>query len=454
MYEPDSHALLARILDAFEPEFRTPDLQTFWVRLGANFHSMHKLYRRLYGERADLETQLGLLIRVLLRSFRARGEELKALDQQREQAPNWFLSQNWVGMALYCDRFAGGLKGVNQRVDYLRELGVNLIHIMPMMQCLAGANDGGYAISDFRAVDTRFGTLSDVSALAANLRRHAMLLTLDVVINHTSDEHEWAQRARAGEARYQDYYYRFPDRTLPDQYEKTLPEIFPETAPGSFTFDPELGQWVMTVFNHYQWDLNYRNPAVLTEVMDIILYWANQGADILRLDAPAFIWKQPGTSCQNLPQAHLILQLFKDCAQVVCPGVLFIAEAIVAPREIVKYFSTDPVEGRECEIAYNATFMALLWDAVATRNVRLLNQGLRSQPGKPVRTTWLNYLRCHDDIGLGFEDTDIIAAGYDVGAHRRFLIAYLSGSFPGSTARGLPFGANEKTGDARISGAL
>jgi amylosucrase len=237
-------------------------------------------------------------------------------------------------------------------------------------------------------------------------------------------------------------------------FEETMPEIFPETAPGNFTWDEEMGRWVMTVFNDYQWDLNYSNPQVFTEMLDIILFWANQGADILRLDAVAFLWKKIGTICQNEREAHLILQLFKDCCQVTAPGVLFIAEAIVAPLEIIKYFGEDAVVAKECEIAYNATFMALLWDAVATKNAQLLNQGIRSLPDKLDRATWLNYVRCHDDIGLGFDDADIIHAGYEPPAHRRFLVDYFTGAFEDSPARGQPFGVNSKTGDARISGSL
>jgi amylosucrase len=454
MYEPHTQAMLQRILNTISDEFNDCTSQIFLSRLGANFYSMHALFQKLYGDRPDAEAKLTELITALARSYQQRPAELYEKDVQREQNPDWFLSQNWVGMALYCDRFADGLAGVNERIDYLDELGVNMVHIMPMMQAPAGANDGGYAISDFRQVDSRFGTLSDVTALSDTLRNREMLLTLDVVINHSSNEHQWARKAREGDPKYRDYYYLYPDRQVPDQFEQTLPEIFPETAPGSFTWDDELQNWVMTVFNNYQWDLNYRNPDVFREMIEIILFWANQGADILRLDAPAFIWKQLGTNCQNLPEAHLILQLFKDCTQVVCPGVLFIAEAIVAPKEIIKYFGPDPLAGRECEIAYNATFMALLWDAVATRNSKVLNQALHSLPAKPERTTWLNYVRCHDDIGLGFEDADIAAAGLTPYDHRRYLMQYLTGQHINSSSRGLAFATNEKTGDARISGSL
>jgi amylosucrase len=281
-----------------------------------------------------------------------------------------------------------------------------------------------------------------------------MLLTLDVVVNHTSDEHDWAQKARAGDARYQDYFYVFDTREVPDMFEETMPEVFPETAPGNFTWDPSMRKWVMTVFNNFQWDLNYGNPDVFIEMVDIILFWANHGADIVRLDAVAFLWKKIGTTCQNEREAHLLLQLMKDCCQVTTPGVLFIAEAIVAPVEIIKYFGEDAVIAKECEIAYNAAFMALLWDAVATTNAKLLNQGTRSLPGKLDWATWLNYIRCHDDIGLGFDDADVYAVGYEPAPHRRFLLNYYTGAYTASPARGQPFGRNEKTGDARISGSL
>ena len=454
MYEQVSHSLLNKILDRLKPGTRRRDLRHFYTRLGANFYAIHSLFHHLYGQREDFETQMVRLVEVMASQYIERDAELKAVDIQREQNHNWFLSQEWVGMALYTDGFAGDLKGVHEHISYFQELGVNMLHLMPLLQCPEGASDGGYAVSDARAVDDRVGTLEDLRALARDMRRRNMLLTMDVVVNHTSDEHEWAKSAREGDPKYQDYYYIFANRDIPDMFEETMPEIFPETAPGNFTFDEAMGKWAMTVFNSYQWDLNYSNPAVFIEMLDIVLFWANQGADIVRLDAVAFLWKKIGTTCQNEREAHLILQLMKDCSQVTAPGVLFIAEAIVAPVEIIKYFGEDAVIAKECEIAYNATFMALLWEAVATKNAKLLNQGIRSLPNKLDRATWLNYVRCHDDIGLGFDDADIVQAGYEPYAHRRFLVDYFTGTYDASPARGQPFGRNDKTGDARISGAL
>ncbi|MCU7906343.1 MAG: alpha-amylase [Candidatus Thiodiazotropha sp. (ex Epidulcina cf. delphinae)] len=454
MYEQVSHSLLNQILDEIKPEIRKRDLRHFYTRLGANFYVIHLLFHHLYGKRDDFKKQMIRLVEVMATRYVQRHVSLKQLDSEREKDHNWFLSQEWVGMALYADGFAENLQGVESRLSYLQELGVNILHVMPIMICPEGASDGGYAVSDFRNVDPGVGTLDDVNTLATSARRRGMLLILDMVLNHLSDEHEWAQRSRAGERKYQDYFYIFDNRDIPDMFEETMPEIFPETSPGNFTWDEQMQKWVMTVFNDYQWDLNYNNPAVFIEMLDNTLFWANQGADILRLDAVAFLWKKIGTTCQNEREAHLILQLMKDCCQVTAPGVLFIAEAIVAPVEITKYFGEDAVIAKECEIAYNATYMALLWDAMATKNTQLLWQGIQSLPTKLDRATWLNYLRCHDDIGLGFDDADIVRAGYQPPAHRQFLVDYFTGRYSDSSARGRPFGVNRKTGDARISGSL
>lgn len=454
MYEQVSHSLLNDILNNIKPEISKQDLRHFYTRLGANFYAIHSLFSRLYGHRDDFEDQALRLVETMARQYLQRPDRLKDVDIEREKDHNWFLSQKWLGMALYSSGFAGNLKGVHEHLGYFQELGINLVHIMPIMRCPEGHSDGGYAVSDFREVDPRVGSMDDLTAVAKDMRERDILLVLDIVVNHTSDEHDWAQRAREGDAKYQAYYYTFENRNLPDMFEQSMPEIFPETSPGNFTWDEDMGRWVMTVFNSFQWDLNYSNPAVFIEMLDIILNWANKGVDILRLDAVAFLWKKIGSTSQNEREAHLILQLMKDCCQVTAPGVLFIAEAIVAPVEVIKYFGEDAVIAKECEIAYNATYMALLWDAVATKNTKLLNQGIKSLPVKLERATWLNYVRCHDDIGLGFDDSDIVLVGYEPQKHRKFLIDYYTGNYDDSHARGLPFGLNHKTGDTRIAGSL
>ncbi len=454
MYEQISHSLLNSILDDLKPEIRRQDLRHFYTRLGANFYAIHSLFFTLYGHRDDFKVQMLRLVETMAKGYIDRSPELERLDIQREQDHNWFLSQRWVGMALYSNGFAENLADLENKIGYFQELGINMVHIMPILMCPTGQSDGGYAISDFRQIDDRVGDLEDIRRIAKEFRKRDILLVLDIVLNHTSDEHEWAKKAIMGDRNFQDYYYIFENREIPDMFEENMPEVFPETDPSNFTWNGQMEKWVMTVFHRYQWDLNYSNPRVFIEMLDIILFWANQGVDVLRLDAVAFLWKKIGSSCQNERNAHLILQLMKDCCQVTAPGVLFIAEAIVAPVEVIKYFGEDAIAAKECEIAYNATLMALLWDGIATKNTKLLYQGIKSLPNKLERATWLNYVRCHDDIGFGFDDHDIQVAGYDPRTHRKFLVDYLSGQFDSSLSRGLVFMPNEATGDARICGSL
>ncbi len=454
MYEQISHCILNEILDQLKPEIREQELHHFYTRLGANFYSLFSLFQQLYGNRPDSKFHLLKLVEVMARQYILRSPELKKTDLAREKDFNWFLSPKWVGMTLYADGFTEDLKDLLSKISYFEELGINLVHIMPILECPENASDGGYAVSNYRKIDERVGDLEDIQNIAQEMKKKDILLVLDIVVNHTSNEHEWAEKARSGDQNYQNYYYTFKNREIPDMFERTLPDVFPQTAPGNFTWDEAMGKWVMTVFNNYQWDLNYQNPAVFCEMLDILLFWANKGVDILRLDAVAFLWKKIGGSSQNEPEAHILLQLFKDCCQITAPGTLFIAEAIVAPVEIVKYFGEDAINAKECEIAYNATLMALLWDAVATKNAKLLKQGIRNLPDKLERATWLNYIRCHDDIGLGFTDESIVQAGYEPYSHRQFLLNYFSGKFNDTAARGLLFGQNPKNNDARISGTL
>ena len=467
MNKNDSQVLLHQILDRLTFRINPKDAHRFYTRLGLNFHTVHSIFHELYSERDDFLESLTRLIKILGKAYSKRSETLKIKDMDREINTDWFLSQKWVGMALYANRFADNIKGVTDKIDYFNDLGINLVHLMPVMKCPKGASDGGYAVSDFKKVDSKMGDLDQLIDLGEKLNQNDILLTLDVVLNHTSNEHIWAKKAIKGDEQYENYYYTFDTKEETALYEQTMPEIFPETSPGSFTFNNKMNKWVMTVFHDYQWDLNYANPNVLIEMIDIILYYANLGADILRLDAVAFLWKKIGTTCQNLREAHLILQLIRACSQIVTPGVIFIAEAIVAPDELIKYFGCGAenmpvnsvgnyggISNKECDIAYNATLMALLWDGVATKNAELLNYGINSLPRKPETGTWLNYLRCHDDIGLGFSDRDIILAGYNVKAHRKFLLNYFTGGKEFSDANGLTFGENVKTGDARIAGTL
>ena len=456
MYKAQQQDLLNRWLDQFASQKPLEDTQSFLrfsSRLSANFYVINQLFRELYGHRKDCEEHLQRLVGILYKSYQQRHQSLKELDQVREQDPNWLLNENWVGMMLYLDHFTKDLKSFKDKIDYLQELGINWVHLMPLLQSPDDESDGGYAVSDYRKVDKRYGSMADIRSIAKEFRNRGMLLTLDLVLNHTSNQHQWAKKALKGQKQYQDYYYMFEDRQIPDQFEAYMPEVFPVSNPGNFTYLEEIEKWVMTVFHKYQWDLNYRNPQVFGEMIEVLLFLANQGVDILRLDAPAFLWKEMGTTCQNLPKAHSLLKLMKRCTEIVAPGVKFIAEAIVAPLEIMKYFGQD-ADDHECEIAYHATLMALIWEALATGEARLLNKVIKNLPQKPFGTTWINYVRCHDDIGLGFDDQYIYELGLDARLHRNFILDYYTGKFEGSPSKGAPFMFNPKNGDARLSGTL
>jgi amylosucrase len=430
--------------------------KAFAVRLNAHLPKIHRLFAEIYGHHADAEWQFVELLRSLIHAHQSRELALKTRDQQKAEKGVWFLSNELAGMSLYVDRFAGNLKSMPAKLPHLEELGVNFLHLMPIFESPAGESDGGYAVSNFRKVDPRFGSLGDLIALREKMHSRGMYLMLDIVLNHTSHHHEWAQKAKSGDAYYQNFFYSYDNRWIPNEFEKAMPEIFPESAPGNFTWNEEMGRWVMTVFHSYQWDLNFSNPNVLRAMMENILFYGNLGVDLLRIDAPAFIWKQSGTSCQNLPQAHTLLRLIKQCVAVATPGMALLGEAIVAPKEIMKYFGTGEYIAQECDFAYNATQMALQWDMLASGETRVMGNAQHEILQKPYGTSWITYTRCHDDIGLGYDDHMIAQAGKDPYPHRKFLKEYFS--FSGdqwmSPARGALFSSNPKTGDARISGTL
>jgi amylosucrase len=356
-----------------------------------------------------------------------------------------------IGYVCYADRFAGSLRGVREHLDYLVELGVSYLHLMPLLRPRAGESDGGYAVADYGQVDPRVGTMDDLEELAADLRQRGIALCVDLVLNHTAREHEWARKALAGEPGYRELYLIYPDRAEPDAYERTLPEVFPGIAPGSFTEVPGLG-WVWTSFHEYQWDLNYANPAVFRAMLRTMLDLANRGIDVLRLDAAPFLWKRKGTDCQNQPEAHLLVQAFRALTRLAAPGLALKAEAIVSPDLLAQYLGAHDRFRPECDLAYDNQLMVMLWSSLASRDVRLAAHALSRRRPAPAPTSWVTYVRCHDDIGWAVSDHDAAAAGVDGFAHRRFLADFYAGDFPGSFGRGARFQDNPATGDARTSG--
>ncbi len=358
-------------------------------------------------------------------------------------------SKNEVGAVFYVDLFAGKLQNIKKRIPYLKELGITFIHLMPLFKTPSGETDGGYAVSSYRQIEKRFGTMSDLRELIEELDNHGINLVLDFILNHTSDQHVWAEKAKAGDSEFQNYYYIFKDENKIKEYSPYLRDIFPEVRKGSFTFNIEMQSWVWTTFNSYQWDLNYSNPHVFLQMMKEMFFLANLGVKILRFDAPAFIWKKKGSSCENLPEVHTLIKAFKSIMNVVFPDVLFLSEAIVHPDEIKKYISES-----ECELSYNPLLMATLWESLATRETKLLQRSMERYSSLPKNCYWINYIRCHDDIGWTFSDQDAWDIGIDPTGHRQFLNDFYTGKFEGSFAKGLPFQENLHTGDLRIAGTL
>ncbi|CAA9552889.1 MAG: GH13_4 / GH13_16 / GH13 / GH13_36 / GH13_ 17 / GH13_31 / GH13_29 / GH13_40 / GH13_23 / GH13 _30 / GH13_18 / GH13_35 / GH13_21 / GH13_20 / GH13_2 [uncultured Thermomicrobiales bacterium] len=441
--------LLPRLRDGFAAERASDPVgwAAFEVRLERHFGALFEPLVAVYGAEYDFFYHLERTLVLAARSWLDREPALRALDATREANPAWFRSERMIGAVCYVDLFAGDLAGLRAKLPYIVSLGVTYLHLMPLFPAPDGNNDGGYAVSSYREVDPALGTMDELADLAGELRRHGISLVLDFVFNHTSDEHAWAEAARDDPDHPDAFYWLFPDRTLPDAYGRTLRDIFPEQRPGSFTWNAETGRWVWTTFNSFQWDLRYAAPAVFRAMAGEMLFLANRGVEILRLDAVAFVWKRLGTACENLPEAHLLIRAFNALARIAAPALLFKSEAIVHPDEVARYIAPE-----ECQLSYNPLLMALGWEALATRDARLLRDSMRRRFAIAPGCAWVNYVRSHDDIGWTFDDADAARLRIDGFGHRRFLNAFYVGRFDGSFARGLPFQENPRTGDARICG--
>ncbi len=382
--------------------------------------------------------------------YTGRKNSLKNIDRKRIKNPYWYKENKMEGMMMYTDAFAGNLEETRKKLDYIAECDVNYIHLMPLLDSPDEKSDGGYAVSNYRKVKPGLGSMKDLENLAEDCHKRNISLCLDFVMNHTLEEHEWAKRAKCGEAEYQKRYYFYDNYDIPSEFEKTVPDVFPVTAPGNFTWIPDLQKFVMTTFYPYQWDLNYQNPVVFNEMVYNILNLVNKGIDVVRIDAVPYIWKQPGTNCRNLPQVHNIVRMLRIICEIVCPGVLLLGEVVMAPDKVVPYFGT--LEKPECHMLYNVTTMASTWNSVATRDIRLLRKQMDIVNSLPKEYTFLNYLRCHDDIGWGLDYKWLIQFGIEENSHKEYLNSFLTGQYPGSFARGELYNSDPASGDARLCG--
>ncbi len=421
--------------------------EIFDQRLARYYDELKWLYCELYNN----DTQaFDYFMKVLKDYYTEREDALKELDLIREASPDWFKGNDMLGMLMYTNCFAKNLKGVKENLEYIKESGVNYLHLMPLLESPEGRSDGGYAVSDFRKVDPKLGTMEDLADLARECHANNMSLCLDFVMNHTSEDHEWARKAKAGDYEYQKRYFFFDNWNIPNAFEETVPQVFPQTAPGNFSWCPEVGKVVMTTFYPYQWDLNYANPVVFNDMMANMLNLCNHGVDIIRLDAVPYIWKTLGTSCRNLPQVHTLVRIMRIATEIVCPGTLLLGEVVMEPSKVVPYFGT--VEKPECNMLYNVTTMATTWHTLATHDVRLMKHQLGQVFALPKQYVFLNYLRCHDDIGWGLDYNFLKQFGVDEVEHKRFLNAYFRGYTDYSDARGELYNDDPRLGDARLCG--
>ena len=421
-------------------------MTAFEYRLADRRDELEWLYMELYDDRSRLNE----LERAMLDAWSARSMGPRQLDGLREHDPDWFLSGNMLGMTMYANLFAGNLSGVEKKLDYLSSQGITYLHLMPLLKMPHPDNDGGYAVEDFGLVDPALGANADLERLTASMRKRGLSLCLDFVLNHTADTHEWAVRARAGEQEYIDRYICYDTPDIPREFERTVPDVFPQTAPGSFIWVEEMKKFVCSSFHPYQWDLNYRNPVVFNDMVAAMLRLANLGVEVLRIDATPYLWKELGTTCRNLPQVHTIMRMIRLITETVCPGVILKGEVVMAPRELAPYFGTQ--EKPECHLLYNSSTMCTQWSALASGDIRQLKRQLDDLHSLPPHCHFVNYLRCHDDIGWGLNEEFGKSIGQDPVLHKKYLYEFFEGSFPGSWARGERYNYDPATGDARTCG--
>lgn len=418
----------------------------FKDRLAIHYDELKWLYIELYNDYDAFDD----LCSLMYEEFNKRDVSLKKWDKEKTANSNWYKGNNLLGDLMYVSSFGKTLKGVKSHLDYLKETGINYLHLMPLLDMPKGKNDGGYAVSDFRKVKAELGDMEDLRDLAKECQSNGIDICLDFVMNHTSDEHEWAKKAKSGDKKYQDYYFFYDNWDIPNEYEKTVPQVFPQTAPGNFTYNEESGKVVMTTFYPYQWDLNYGNPIVFNEMTANMLNLCNHGVGIIRLDAVPYIWKKLGTNCRNLPEVHTLVRMMRMISEIVCPGTLLLGEVVMEPKEVVPYFGTTAKP--ECHMLYNVTTMASTWHTVACEDVSLLAHQLQTVFSLPKDFVFLNYLRCHDDIGWGLDYQYLKQFAIDEVSHKKFLNDYLTGNFYSSKARGELYNDDQRLKDARLVG--
>lgn len=423
----------------WKPEFRN--------RYECREAELRSLYEQLYPGQKE---GFAYLIQRMYQNYVERPVPLRKIDRKREKNPGWYKGNDILGMMMYTDAFVGTLQGVKEKLDYVKSCGVNYLHMMPLLESPKGRDDGGYAVADFRKVKPELGTIEDLKELTSLCHEQGISCCLDFVMNHTSEDHAWAKAARAGDPQARSRYFFYDNWDIPNRYEETTPQVFPTTAPGNFTWLPDCNQVVMTTFYPYQWDLNYANCMVFNDMVDNMLFLTNCGIDVIRLDAVPYIWKELGTKSRNLPQVHTLVRMMRLVSEIVCPGVLLLGEVVMEPAKVLPYFGS--VDKPECHMLYNVTTMASTWNTIATKDVGLLRRQMDQVCALPKEYVFLNYLRCHDDIGWGLDYDWLKQFGIEEVPHKKYLNDVLTGRGYDSDARGELYNDDPRLGDARLCG--
>ena len=388
----------------------------------------------LYIELYNNEFTFSRLCDNMEKAYSKRSADLKKLDKVREEDKQWYKSPDMVGTMIYADDFADTLSGVQKKLGFVQKLNINMLHLMPFLDSPKAASDNGKAVSNYKKIRSDLGKMEDLKSLAQACHRKNICICSDFIMNHTSSSHIWAKKAQNGEGEYMSRYFFYDNPDIPNSYDLTVPQVYPATAPGNFTYIPEIDHFVMTTFYPYEWDLNYSNPKVFNEMVNNLLFLANQGIDMFKLKDISYIWKEIGTNCRNLKQVHTIIRMLRIITEVVCPGVLLMGDAEGSLEDIVSYFGTE--DKPECHLVIDKDASDTIWHTMATGNCKLIKRRLDKVNTVSKDNIFVNYLRSFDPIDWRL-DYDILKEDeIDPAAHRK----YLNDFFTGKITEGIAYG--------------
>jgi amylosucrase len=400
---------IARVSAGLRPSFGRRSWSEFAERLRVHGPRLFELVHHLYGWRYDFAWTYEGLVRVAAGAFRKRRPHLRRSDRDLETALGWLTDSAGLWAAALAGSEPDGVETFLGQLPYLAQLKVSHLHLL--------------------TPDPK-----RIRPFAKALRDHGIRLALDMTCHQTSSDHPWARAVAAGDPHFRGFYHIFPDRSVPDRYAPHLRHQVTEAGGDSFTWYPDVngGSWVWTTGQPDRWDLDFSNPAVLIAMSTELLALINRGAAVIRIKGAPFLWKAEGTSCEGLPEAHLILQTMRALVDLAAPSVVFWAGTAVGAGEADSF-----VTAGQCRLASNRLLMSSVWEAQATGDVRLLRIALGERFRLPEGCTWISSLRSEEDIVWNFDDDDALRLGIDPAAHRDYLNQFYGGRWPGSYSSGL-----------------